>query len=201
MLGMPCSASAASSPSVTKAIWFLQIGQPVVDRRGRQHEHAGLHAFLDDPPHQAVVAGLAVLVGRLVAEVVGFVDDDEVVVAPVHMGEIDVAGRAAVAGQVGMVENVVVEAVGGEDVAPIVGLVERPVVAQALRNQHEHAVIAQLVVLDDRERLESFAEADAVGNDAAAEAFQFVDRANDAVALELEELLPDDRCCGCRWRI
>ena len=93
MLAMPWSTSAVSSPSVTKAIWFLQVGQAVVDRRGREHEHAGLDAFLDDPPHQAVVAGLAVLVGGLVAEVVGLVDDDEVVVAPVDVGEVDVAGQ------------------------------------------------------------------------------------------------------------
>ena len=60
-------------------------------------------------------------------------------------------------------------------------------------HEHEHAIVAQLVVLDDRERLEGLTEADAVGDDAAAEAVQLVDRADHAVALELEELLPDDR--------
>ena len=99
--------------------------------------------------------------------------------------EVDVAGQPAVAGEVGVVQHVVVEAVGGEDVAAVVGLVERPVVAQPLRAQHEHAVVAQLVVLDDRERLERLTEADAVGDDAAAEALELVDRADDAVALEL----------------
>ena len=110
-----------------------QVGQAVVDRRGREHEHAGLDALLDDLAHQAVVAGLAALARRLlVAEVVRLVDDDEVVVAPVDVREIDVAGQAAVAGEVGVVQNVVVEAVGGQEVAAVVGLVERPVVAQAL---------------------------------------------------------------------
>ena len=170
-----------------------QVGQAVVDRRGREHEDAGLDAFLDDPPHQAVVAGLAAVAWRrLVAEVVRLVDDDEVVVAPVDVGKVDVAGSAAVAGEVGVVQDVVVEAVGGEEVAAVVGLVERPVVAQALGHEHQHAVVAQLVVLDDRQRLEGLAEADAVGDDAAAEALELVDRPDDAVALELEELLPDD---------
>ena len=99
----------------------------------------------------------------------GLVDDDQVVVAPVDVGKVDVAGSAAVAREVGVVEHVVVEAVGGQDVAAVVGLVERPVVAQALGAEHQHAVIAQLVVLDDRQRLESFAQPDAVGDDAAAE--------------------------------
>jgi hypothetical protein len=121
----------------------------------------------------------------LVAEVVGFVDDNEVVVAPVHVGEINVAGSAAVAGEVGVVENVVIEAVGGEEVAAVISLVECPVVAQALRHEHKHTVIAQLVVFDDGERLERLAEADAVGNDAAAQPFQFVDGPDNAVALKL----------------
>ena len=97
----------------------------------------------------------------------------------------------AVAGEVGVVQDVVVEAVGGEDVAAVVGLVERPVVAQPLRAEHQHAVVAQLVVFDDGQRLEGLAEADAVGDDAAAEALQLVDRPDHAVPLELEELLPD----------
>ena len=99
---------------------------------------------------------------------------------------------AAVAGEVGVVEHVVVEAVGGQEVAAVVGLVERPVVAQALGHQHQHAVVAQLVVLDDGQGLEGLAEAHAVGDDAAAEALQLVDGADHAVPLELEELLPDD---------
>ena len=48
------------------------------------------------------------------------------------------------------------------------------------------------MVFDDGERLESFAEADAVGNDATAEAGEFVNRADDAVALKLEKFFPDD---------
>ena len=128
----------------------------------------------------------------------GLVDDDEIVVAPVHVRQVDVARQPAVAGQVGVVQNVVVEAVGREDVAPVVRLVERPVVAQPLRAEDQHAVIAQLVVLDDGQGLERLAEADAVGDDAAAEAVQLVDRSDDAVPLELEELLPDDGVADAR---
>ena len=191
MLGMPWSASASVVPLGDEGDLVLEVGEPVVDRRGREHEDAGLDAFLDDAPHQPVIAGLAVVVGRLVAEVVGLVDDDEVVVAPVDMSEVDVAGHAAVAGQVGVVEHVVIEAVGGEKVAAVVRLVECPVVAQSLGHQHQHAVVAKFVVFDDGERLERFAEADAVGDDAAAQPFQFVDRPDDAVPLKLVELLPD----------
>ena len=89
-----------------------------------------------------------------------------------------------------MVQNVVVEAVRRQDVALVVGLVERPVVAQAFGAEHQHAVIAQFAVLDDGQGLKGFAKAHAVRNDAPAKAFQLVDGTHHAVTLELVELLP-----------
>jgi len=172
---------------------IAQVGEPVVHRGGGQHQHARFDAGLDDAAHKPVVAGLAaVLGGLLVAEVVRLVDDQQVVVAPVDVGQIDIAGQAAVAGQVGMVQNVVIEPIRGEDVAAVVGLVEGPIVAQALRAEDQRAVVAQLVVLDDGQRLEGLTQADAVGDDAAAEAVQFVDGADGGIALEAIELVPDD---------
>ena len=169
-----------------------EVRQSIVHRRGRQHQHASLHPLPDDLAHQTVVAGFAILVRGLVAEIVRLVDDDKIVVAPVHMREVDVSRKATVPRQVRVVQNVVVEAVDGQDVAAVVALVQRPVVAQPLRTEHQDTIVAQFVVLDDRERLESLTETDTVGDDAAAEPVQFVDRTDHAVALELEELLPDD---------
>ena len=181
---------------------IAQVGQAVVDRCGGQHEHPRLHALADDAAHQPVIARLASLAGRpFVAEVVRLVDDDEVVVAPVHVGEVDIARMAAVAGQVRVVENVIVEAVGGEEVATVVGAVETPVVAQPLGTQDQYPVVAQLVVFDDGQGLESLPQSHAVGNDAAAEAIELVNGAHDAITLEFEELLPDDRVADSRGRL
>ena len=64
---------------------ILQVSKPVVDRRRRQHQHLGLHPGLDDPLHQMVVAGIPILMGRLVPEVMRLVDDDEIVIAPIDV--------------------------------------------------------------------------------------------------------------------
>jgi hypothetical protein len=48
------------------------------------------------------------------------------------------------------------------------------------------------MIFYDRERLERFTESHAVSNDAAAKSVQLIERANDAVVLELKQLLPDD---------
>ena len=96
-----------------------------------------------------------------------------------------------VAEQVGVAEHVVVEAVLGEDVRREVRVVVRPVVRELLRGKHEHGLVAQLVVLDDRQRGERLPEADAVGEDAAVVGLQLVDDAGGGVALEVVELLPD----------
>src|SRR5690606_25869770 len=46
-------------------------------------------------------------------------------------------------------------------------------------------------IFDDGQRLESFAETNAVGDDAAADPFQLVDSTDNAVTLKLEKLVPD----------
>ena len=169
-----------------------QVCQAVVYRGCREHQDARFDAFFDDLPHQPVVTGLVVLTRCfLVAKVVGLVDDHQVVVAPVHVGEVDIAGVAAVAGEVRVVQDVVVEAVGGKDIPAVIGFIERPVVAQALGHQHQHSVVAELVVFDDGKRLERLAEADAIGDDATAKAFELFNCSNHAVTLKLEELPPD----------
>ena len=74
----------------------FQIGQPVVDGRGRQHQHAGFDALFDDFAHQPVVARLDALAGRFfVAKVVAFVNHHQIVIAPVDVAEVDVARGAA----------------------------------------------------------------------------------------------------------
>ena len=69
------------------------IGQPVVHRRRRKHQHSGFNAFLDDLAHQAVVACLGAHPRCfLVAKVMRLVDYNEVVVTPIDVREVNVAG-------------------------------------------------------------------------------------------------------------
>ena len=100
-----------------------------------------------------------------------------------------------------MIQDVVIEAIGREEVAAVVGFVQRPVVAQALGHQHEHTVVPELVVLDDRERLERLTEADAVGDDAATVALELGYRADHAITLKPVELLPDHRVADASGRL
>lgn len=61
------------------------------------------------------------------------VDDDEVVVTPVDVREVDIAGDSSITREIRMVEDVVVKAVRREDIPTVVGLVQGPVVPEALR--------------------------------------------------------------------
>ena len=92
-----------------------------------------------------------------------------------------------------MREHVVVEAVGGEDIGGEVGVVVRPVLGELLRAQHENGLVAQLVVLDDRQCGERLPEANGVGEDAAVVGLQLVDDARGRVPLEVVQTLPDLR--------
>ena len=92
-----------------------------------------------------------------------------------------------------MGKHVVAEAVGDEGIEGVVVAINGPVLAEFLRAENQHALVFQLEVFDDGERLEGFAQADAVGKDAAVVLEDLVDRAFDAVALELEKGLPNLR--------
>ena len=168
----------------------FQVGQSVVDRRCREHEHAGLDALLNDAAHQPIVARFLALVRGLVAEVVRLVDHHQVIIAPVHMGQVDVARASPVTGEVGVVQYIVIKAVSGKNIALVVGLVERPVIAQPLGAQHQHTVIAQLMVFDDGQCLKGFSQANTIGNDAAAETVELVYCTDDTITLEFVELFP-----------
>ena len=169
-----------------------QVEQAVVHRGGREHEHLGALARLDYVLDEARVAVGLVRVGALVPEVVALVDDEEVEVAPPQVLEVHLAAHAVVARQVGVVEHRVAEAVVSQRVAIVVVLrPQGPVVPQALRTEHEDAVVALLVVLHDGERLVGLAQAHRVGDDAALVLLQLADGAHDGVLLEVVELVPD----------
>ena len=93
-----------------------------------------------------------------------------------------------------MVEHRVGEAVLGQRVAVVVVVrPQGPVVAQALGAQHQHAVVALLVVLDHGQRLVGLAQAHAVGDDAALVFLQLADGAHHGVLLEVVEVVPHGR--------
>ena len=57
-----------------------------------------------------------------------------------------------------MIEDVVAELVSAEDVTLVVLGIQRPVFAQLFRRQYQHPSVAQLVILDDRQRLKGFSQ-------------------------------------------
>ncbi len=91
-----------------------------------------------------------------------------------------------------MAKHVVAEAILGEDIGDEIAFVGEPVVGELLRAEDQDGLVAQLVVFDDGEGGEGFSQADAICEDTAVKGFQFVNDAGSGVALEVEELLPDE---------
>ena len=71
-----------------------QIVETVVDGGGRQHQHLGFDAGPDDLVHQFLVTGFLLLEGVVVAEIMRFIDDDQIVIAPVHPVQRNAVGCA-----------------------------------------------------------------------------------------------------------
>jgi hypothetical protein len=87
-----------------------------------------------------------------------------------------------------MAENVVIETVFREEIRFQVTVVE-PIIRQLLQAEDEDGPVAQFVVLDDGEGGEGLAEADAVGEDAAAVGFELVDDPGGGIPLEIVAFL------------
>ena len=119
------------------------------------------------------------------------IDHHKVVVAPVDTVEPDATGLATSPGEVRVGKHVVVEPVRREDVRRQIGVVVRPVLGELLRGEHQDRLVAQFVILDDRERGEGLSEANAVREDAAVVGLEFVDDAGGCVLLEVVEAVPD----------
>src|SRR6478609_5829677 len=84
-----------------------KVLQVCIDRRRGKEQDLGPDSLLDDVLHEPLVAAHANDVALLVtfpfyvvAEVVRFVNNDQVEVSPVNHGEVDIAGFSAVAAQV-----------------------------------------------------------------------------------------------------
>ena len=97
-----------------------------------------------------------------------------------------------------MIQHIIVEAVSCKDIPLVVLCVYRPVFPQFLRCQHQHAVIAQLIILDDGQCREGFAQTDTIRNDTAAVFLNLVNGPHHAVTLELIKLVPNQRRLNAR---
>ena len=92
-----------------------------------------------------------------------------------------------------MGQHIVIETVFLKNIGLHVLVVGQPVVRQFLGAQNKHGFVSQLIIFDDGKRRKRFAEAHAVGQNAAVVGFKLVDDAHGRVALIVEELLPHKR--------
>ena len=90
-----------------------------------------------------------------------------------------------------MVENIIPQAVTGDGVIHIVGLVGHPVIAEFFGTEHQHPQVAVLIILDNGQSSESLAKAHTVGQDTAVILLQFADDGQHRILLEGIEFIPD----------
>src|SRR5579859_5700742 len=101
-----------------------------------------------------------------------------------------------------MGKNRVVETIPpeGVQVACVLRQIDRPVLPQLLGAQDQNPVISKFEVLDDGERRIGLTEADAIRQDAAVVGVDLIDGALHAVALKVEQRLPDSGLGDSTWR-
>ena len=171
---------------------IFEVIKTVVDRRSRQHKHFCFNAGADNTVEQLEIAVLArilvVLIGgdfTTVAEVMAFVNNHKVEVAPVDTFKVITVGATGTSRQVGVIENMIVEAVAQQRIVFIRTLERVPVVIEFLRAEYENTLVARLVILYYRERGESLAETHGVGKNTAIVFLQLIDDGESRITLEI----------------
>ena len=127
----------------------------------------------------------------VVSEIVGFVDDDEVVGAPVEISKFVSVRVAGFTAEVGVGKHMVAEAILGEGTEQVARSVNGPIAPQFFRAKNEDFFVPQLKIFDDGEGGVGFAQANAIGEDTAVVALDLVDSGASAIALKDIEGLPD----------
>ena len=126
-----------------------------------------------------------------VPEIMGFINHQQVVIAPVQAIQIKPVRLSAAAGQVGMKKYVVVQAICRNRVVDIIILIGVPVLGKLFRAEHQHGLVAALIVLDHRKGCEGFSESHAISQDTAVVSLKLIDDRKHRVALKVIEQAPD----------
>ena len=115
---------------ICKGKLVFQVIEPVVDRRGREHQNLGLDACTHHTIHKTQVAVFPVIfTGNIaaVAEVMAFIDHNQVIVAPVDTRKIDAVGLAPISRQVCVEQHIIPQSVSGNGVVGVVAFICIPV--------------------------------------------------------------------------
>ena len=141
----------------------LEVGKGVVDRRGRQQQNFGVAAFHDDLIEELVVGG------PMISEVVGLVDDYQVVVAEVEFLGRDAVDVSGLSPQVAVVNQRVPQLILCQGVVGrgVVGPVTIPVLAEPFGADNQNPLVAEFVVFDYAQGSVGFTQPYGIGENAA----------------------------------
>ena len=124
---------------------------------------------------------------------------DEVVVAPVQTRQVNSIRHTSFAAQVCMEQHIIAQTVFFQWVVFIVAFIGIPVLIEFLGAEHQHTLVAILVILDDRDGRKGLSQTYTIGQDTAIIGLQLVDDGQSRIALEVIEFVPNLRTLeACR---
>ena len=128
-----------------------------------------------------------------------FINHNQVVVAPVQTVKVKAVGFATGTVQVGMEKNIIPQTVSGNGVVYIIILIGIPVVGQLFGAENQNILVPILIILNNRQSSEGFAETHTISQDAPVELFQLIDNCQGSILLVIKEHIPNlalfEACC------
>ena len=90
-----------------------QIAESIVDRSCREHKHLGVYAGADHMLQQYLIAVQLIIFTTFaaVSEVVTFINNQQVIVAPVQAAQIDSIRKTMIASKISVVKDIVAKTI------------------------------------------------------------------------------------------
>ena len=179
---------------ISKRQLVAKVVKAVVDRCSREHQYLCFHACAHHFIQQLEVSVLLLIFAgdfATVAEVVTFVNNYQIVVAPVQAIEIQTIRASLCAREIRVEQYIIAQTITGNGVVDIVVLIGIPVPCQLFRAQYKNRLVAVFIVFYYRKGGEGLAQADAIGQDAAVVFFELVDDCKHRITLEIIQHAPN----------
>ena len=139
---------------VSQSDLVLQVIKSIIDRRCRKHQNLCFDTWANHSFQQFDISILLLVLSGVefatIAEIMRFIDNDQIVILPVQAVEINTIGLAFCTTQIGMIKDSIIQPVTCNRIIDIVILICVPVVGQFLWTKNQNGFIPILIIFDYR---------------------------------------------------
>ncbi len=164
---------------------IFQVVHSIVHGCSRKHQQFCFHPLLYNLVHHLCVTCHFTLCRIIVSEVMRLVNDNQIIIGPVDSCQVNNAGFTTFACEVSIIQYIIVESIGEENISFIVLCIDSPVVTEFFGTKHQDTIVSKFVVFDDCQSFKRLSQSYTIGNDTTSVFFNLFDGTHNTIFLKL----------------